>query len=392
MRRPGSSRLLEEEIFLRERQYLGGLTRELFAVGPHLEGLGVDGDVGRRVVVDHVFLADRPCAAHRLNAFREAVLALDIRCHCRAGDEGDRRAPDGAAKCAEHATHQNRLRRRDGSVRVAHLRPRDGPALDHHLRLGAEQLRLPQHHVRELAHLQGADEVRHAVRECRIHRVLGDVPLDARVVVARSFVFGQRAALLLHLIRRLPGARHHLTHAPHRLGVGRHDRDGAEIVQDVLRRDGLAADTTLGEGDVLGDVLVEVVADHEHVQVLVDGVDGEGTRRVGRRRQHVRQPAHLDDVGRVPAAGALRVVCVDRPPADRRERVVDVAGLVERVGVDGDGDVVLVGEGEARVDGGGGRAPVLVQLEAGGARLDHLDQPAGVRGVALAGEAEVEGQ
>ena len=42
-----------------------------------------------------------------------------------------------------------------------------------------------------------------------------------------------------------------------------------------------------------------------------------------------------DDVGGVAAAGALGVVRVDRAPGDRGQRRVDVAGLVERVGVDG---------------------------------------------------------
>jgi hypothetical protein len=56
----------------------------------------------------------------------------------------------------------------------------------------------------------------------------------------------------------------------HGLAVGRHHADGAQVVQDVFRRDGLAADAALGEGEVFGDARVEVVADHQHVEVLVD--------------------------------------------------------------------------------------------------------------------------
>ena len=40
-----------------------------------------------------------------------------------------------------------------------------------------------------------------------------------------------------------------------------------------------AADAALGEGHVLGDGRVQVVAHHQHVQVFVDGIDGVG--RVG---------------------------------------------------------------------------------------------------------------
>jgi hypothetical protein len=64
-------------------------------------------------------------------------------------------------------------------------------------------------------------------------------------------------------------------------------RDRAEIVQDVFGGDRLAPDAALGEGHVLGDAGVEVMAHHQHVEVLVQRVDGERPRRIGRRRQHV---------------------------------------------------------------------------------------------------------
>ena len=63
--------------------------------------------------------------------------------------------------------------------------------------------------------------------------------------------------------------------------------------------------------------------------------------------------------------------------------------LVQRVGVDHHLHVVVVGHRQRAVDGRRRRAPVLVQLEAGGAAQDLLDQRLGLRGVALAGEGEV---
>ena len=126
-------------------------------------------------------------------------------------------------------------------------------------------------------------------------------------------------------MRGLPGADQHLADAAHRLAVGGDHREGAEVVEDVLRGDGLLADAALGEGDVLGDRRVEVVADHQHVEMLVDGVDRVGPRRVGRGREHVRQARNLDDVRRVAAAGALGVEGVDGAALEGGDGVLDEA-------------------------------------------------------------------
>ena len=65
-------------------------------------------------------------------------------------------------------------------------------------RLGAEERRLPQHDVGELADLDRADFVRDAVRDGRVDRVLGDVAVDAEVVVARAVVrSGPRCTFIL---------------------------------------------------------------------------------------------------------------------------------------------------------------------------------------------------
>ncbi|MPN07232.1 hypothetical protein SDC9_154498 [bioreactor metagenome] len=53
----------------------------------------------------------------------------------------------------------------------------------------------------------------------RVDGVLGDVALDPEVVVAGTCIFGQLAALHLHLVRGLPGADHHFTHAAHGLRI-----------------------------------------------------------------------------------------------------------------------------------------------------------------------------
>ena len=172
--------------------------------------------------------------------------------------------------------------------------------------------------------------------------------------------------------------------------VRRHHRQRAEVVQDIFRRDGLLADAAFGKRQILRDRRIEMVAHHQHVEMLVDGVAGERPRRIGRGRQHVLQARHLDDVGRVAAAGAFGVEGVDGAALEGLDGVLDEAGLVERVGVDHHLHVVVVGDRQAAVDRRRRGAPVLVQLERTGAGLDHFLQRRRARGIALAGEAEID--
>jgi hypothetical protein len=72
------------------------------------------------------------------------------------------------------------------------------------------------------------------------------------------------------------------------------------------------------------------------------------------------------------AAGALGMEGVDGAALEGGDGVLDEAGLVQRVGVDGDGDVGLLGDRETDVDGRGRGAPVLVQLQGDGPGVHHL--------------------
>ena len=60
-----------------------------------------------------------------------------------------------------------------------------------------------------------------------------------------------------------------------------------------------------GKGEIFRDRRVEMVADHQHIEMLVDRIHREGARRIGRGGNDVGKPRHLHDVRRMTAAGAL---------------------------------------------------------------------------------------
>ncbi len=288
----------------------------------------------------------------------------------------------------EHRPRQHRLRRRNGRVGVAHRGPRDHAALDHRVRSDPEEGRLPQHQVGKLADLDRADLVVEAVRDRRADGVFRDVA--AGPVVVRCAVALECAAAALHHVRGLPGAHHHLADAAHGLGVAADHRDGADVVQQILGGDGGRPDATLGEREILWDAGVQVMTHHQHVEVLVEGVDGVRPGRVRRTRQHIGLGGDGDDVRCVPAARALGVVGVDGAAADRAQRVLDETHLVEGVGVDVHLHAGRVGDRQARVDGCRGGAPVLVKLETRCAAAQLLPHRLGADGVALAEQRDVQ--
>ncbi len=119
---------------------------------------------------------------------------------------------------------------------------------------------------------------------------------------------------------------------------------------------------------------------------------GVGHGGVGGRWQKVVLTHHAQDVGRVPAARAFGVEGADAAPGHGGDGVLHKARFVERVRVDGDLRVGLVRHIQAVADGRGRGAPVFVQLEADGARVDLLVQRIGQAGVALAEKAQVHGE
>ena len=164
------------------------------------------------------------------------------------------------------------------------------PPLMHELGLDAEERRPPQHEIGQLADLDRADLVRHAVRDRRVDRVLRDVAADAEVVVVAALARrGGRAApsscaavCQVRVITSPTRPIAWLSLEMMLIAPRSWRMSSAAIVSPRMR---LSAKATSS-----GMLAVEVVADHEHVEVLVERVHRERARRVGRARETFGSP------------------------------------------------------------------------------------------------------
>ena len=229
------------------------------------------------------------------------------------------------------------------------------------------------------------------VRQRRVNGVFGDVALHAKVVVIAS-LFRQCAALHLHAVRHLPGAENHFAHAAHRLGIRGGQRECADIVQHIFRSDGFPANARFGKSHILGDIRVEVVADHQHIEMFIDGIDRIGQGRVGGGGQNIRVRTGGNNIRRVAATGPFRVEGMDGAPADGRQRVFDETGFVQRVAVQRHLNIHLFRHFQRAVDGRRRRAPVFVDLKPDGPGGYLLAQGIRVRTVAFTQQADIHWQ
>lgn len=183
-----------------------------------------------------------------------------------------------------------------------------------------------------------------SLRQCRIDRILADIPLDPMVVRRCILVLRELATLQLILVRRVPCTNNHLTATTHGLGIRGHHTDGAGVVEHIFGGDGFRADAAVGEGDIFGNVLGQVVAGHYHVKVLIDRVAGVWFRWVGTAGEDVDVFDQGDHIGGVATTGAFNVVSVDGAALEGCCGSLDEAGFVQGVTVDLALDVVVLAD------------------------------------------------
>src|SRR5262249_24146486 len=119
-----------------------------------------------------------------------------------------------------------------------------------------------------------------------------------------------------------------LSNAPHGLRIRGHDRECAQIVQNVLGRHCFLTDAALREGHILRNTAVEVMSDHDHIERLIGGVHGVGSRRSCRSWEDICFTAHFDEVRGMPPTGSFGVKGMDSPAFERCDSPFDETALV----------------------------------------------------------------
>ena len=104
--------------------------------------------------------------------------------------------------------------------------------------------------------------------------------------------------------------------------------------------------------------------------MFIQGIDGIRHRGVGGGGQYVGGSCRADDVRRMASAGSLGMVSVDRAPGNRVQRILHASALIQRVGVNCDLHIILIGHIQTVVDDCRCGTPVFVNLEAHGSGAD----------------------
>src|SRR5215470_16650594 len=107
-------------------------------------------------------------------------------------------------------------------------------------------------------------------------------------------------------------------------------------MQNIFRGDGLLANPTFGEGDVLRNAGIEVMGDHHHIKGLFERIYGVRSRGSCGSRDDVLLAAYFDDVRGMPAPSALTMKCVNGSALESGDCTFDETTFIERIGVDED--------------------------------------------------------
>src|SRR5262249_322665 len=131
---------------------------------------------------------------------------------------------------------------------------------------------------------------------------------------------------------------------------------------------------------------------HDHIERLIGGVHGVGSRRSCRSWEDIYFTAHFDEVRGMPPTGSFGVKGMDSPAFERCDSPFDETALVLMVGMNGNLYIHVIRDREAAIDGSRSCTPVFMKLQAARSGLDLLNESRPQACIAFAEEAKIHGK
>ena len=216
----------------------------------------------------------------------------------------------------KHWLIENRLCSRNGCICIAHLRCNDHTAFDDNIRFCTKEYRIPENEVCEFTFFHRAHILGNTVCDCRIDGIFGDITFYTEVVIVMSCIFRKCTSLIFHLTCCLPGTCDNLTYTSHSLRVRAHHTEDTHIMKNILCCDCLRTDSGICKCNIFRNSLVKVMADHQHIQMLIQSVYCIWHCRVCGGWQYVRSCCCADDIRCMSTACTLCMISMDGSAAD----------------------------------------------------------------------------
>ena len=223
----------------------------------------------------------------------------------------------------------------------------------------------------------------------RVDCVFGNISLYTVVVITTSCIFRQFASFILHFACSLPCTSYYFADTAHSLGVGTHHAEYAHVVQHVLCPDCFRTDSGVCESNVFRNALVQMMAYHQHIQVLVQCVHCERHSWVCGRWQYIRSGSRFDDVRSMSAACTFCMISVDSSSCESFQCVFNASAFVQCICMDRNLHIIFISCIQAVIDSCRCGTPVFVDLQTHCACFDLFDQWSFVGAVTFAQESQV---
>ncbi|MCY1244665.1 hypothetical protein D3C80_1008680 [compost metagenome] len=110
----------------------------------------------------------------------------------------------------------------------------------------------------------------------------------------------------------------------------------------VLGRNSFSSDAGLCESHIFRNFRTQVMADHQHIQMLIHGIDRIGTGRVCRRGKYIFFTRCCDNIRCVPSTSTLCMEAVNSPALHRCEGVFYKTAFVKCIAMESNLNVFFV--------------------------------------------------